>query len=165
MLSPELEESLSKARLALGRAVSGNIVELCKQYLGLLSLRRAELYKLPDRLGLRSRLTLAAETDGDVRRAIRSAIEYTTQERNRTERLLLSFTAVSGYEAVQTLNSEKYLGRDDWELRAGGVACVGSPGQRLSIREATETAGRLRREAYVTKLRTGRMKETPDDSL
>jgi hypothetical protein len=157
MLSPELEDNLSKARLALGRAVSGDVVELCKQYLGLLALCRAELYELPEKLGLKpvSRSKLGAEADDgdDVRKAVRSAIEHTTQERNRTEKLLLSFTAVSGYEAAETLNSEKYLGRDDWELRAGGVACVGSSGPRMSVREATETAGRLRREAHVTKLR------------
>lgn len=153
MLSPELEEKLRKARLALDGAASDNIIELCKQYLGVLSLYRAELYKLPDKLELNP-LSSSSQTRKAIegaRKAVRAAIEHTTVERNRTEMLLLSFTAVSGYEAAATLNSEKYKGRDTWELRAGGVGCVDSPGKRMSVQEAVDTASLLRREAHITK--------------
>lgn len=114
MLSPELEEKLRNARLALDRAASDDIIELCKQYLLLLAFYRAELYKLPDTLELdpRSRSSQTRETIGGTRKAVRAAIERTTQERNQTETLLLSFTAVSGYEAAATLNREKYQGQD-----------------------------------------------------
>ena len=51
MLLPELEvEGTAPARS--DAATSGNIVELCQQYLALLAEYRAELYKLPDTLGI-----------------------------------------------------------------------------------------------------------------
>jgi hypothetical protein len=153
MLSPELEEKLRKARLALDEATSDNIIELCKQYLGLLGLYRAELYKLPDELELDARVGSSQKLEEVVatRKAVRAAIEQTTRERNQTEALLLSFTAVSGYEAAKTLNVVKYKDQDTWELRAGGVGCSGSPGNRMSVQEAVETASLLRREAHIVK--------------
>jgi hypothetical protein len=156
MLSPALEEKLRRARLALDEATSDDIIERCKQYLALLALYRAELYSLPDTLELdpRSASSQMRETIGGARKAVRAAIERTTQERNQTETLLLSFTAVSGYEAAETLNKVKYKGQDTWELRAGGVGCVGSPGNRMSVQEAVETASLLRREAHIAKTAT-----------
>ena len=156
MLSPELEEKLRNARLALDGAASDNVIELCKQYLALLAVSRAELYKLADKLELnpRSRSSRTRETIGDTRKVVRASIEHTTQERNRIEKLLLSFTAVSGYEAAETLNEVKHNGRDNWELRAGGVGCVGSPDKRMSVQEAVETVSLLRREAHTAKTAT-----------
>jgi hypothetical protein len=153
MLSPELEEKLRNARLALDGAVSDNIIELCKQYLTLLAEYRAELYMLPDKLELniRSGTSQTREDVDGARKAVRAAIEHTTQERNRTETLLRSFTAVSGYEAAETFNRGKYQGQDTWELRAGGVGCVDSPGTKMSVQEAVETASLLRREAHIAK--------------
>jgi hypothetical protein len=156
MLSPELEENLRRARLALDGAASDNVIELCKQYLALLAASRAELFKLADRLELnpRSNPSRTRQTIGGTRKAVRASIEHTTQERNRTEKLLLSFTAVSGYEAAETLNEVKHKGQENWELRAGGVGCVGSPDKRMSVQEAAETASRLRREAHAAKAAT-----------
>lgn len=153
MLDLELEEKLREASFALDGATSDNIIELCKQYLVLLGIYRDELYKLPDKLELnpRSSSSQKREDINGARKAVRAAIERTTQERNQTETLLLSFTAVSGYEAVETLNREKYKGQDTWELRAGGVGCVDSPGKRMSVQEAVETASLLRRAAHIAK--------------
>jgi hypothetical protein len=158
MLSPELEEKLRQARLALDGATSDNIIELCKQYLVLLALYRAELYKLPDKLELdaRSRSSSTGQDVSRARKAVRAAIEHTTQERNQTETLLLSFTAVSGYEAVETFNKGKYKGQDSWELRAGGVGCVGDAEKRMSVQEAVEAASLLRREAHIGKKQSWR---------
>lgn len=165
MLLPELEEELRTARLALDRAMSNNIIELCKQYLGLLGVYRAELYKLPDKLELNLRSSSRREDVNCARQAVRAAIEHTTRERNQTETLLLSFTAVSGYEAAETLNRQKYKGQDNWELRAGGVGCVGVPGKRMSIQEAVETASLLRREAHIAKTSNLASANTPRVSL
>jgi hypothetical protein len=84
------------------------------------------------------------------RTTIREAIERTTRERNRTHLLLLSFTTVSGYEAVEIFNQRKYEGHDDWELRASGVKFRGGDDTDLmTIQEAVALAGILRREDYV----------------
>jgi hypothetical protein len=155
MLYPALEERLRNARLALDGAVSENVMALCKQYLGLLAEYRAELYRLPDTLALNLRAktsTAPADVDG-ARKAVRAAIEHTTAERVWAEALILSFTAISGYGAVETFNRQRYMDRDDWKLDAGGVSSRDDAGgrviQRMTIEEAIETAGLLRREEHV----------------
>ena len=154
MLFPELEDKLRHAKHALDWATSDNIIELCKQYLALLAEYRAELYRLPDTLGINQWSgSFLWEDVCSVRKAVRAAIENTTRERNGTEALLLSFTSVSGYEAVETLNGQKYKGYDDWELRAGGVARFSSniAGERMTVLEAVDTAGLLRREEHIAR--------------
>ena len=153
MISPELEERLRRARLALDGAAAENIIELCRQYLAALAECRAELFKLPDRLGISRRSDSSPPQGGDVRAAIRAAIEHATRERHATEALLLSFTSLSGYEAVATFNRQKYQGRDDWELRAGGVArfCGGVACERMTVLDAVETASLLRREEHIAR--------------
>jgi hypothetical protein len=152
MLYPKLEAKLHQARRSLERATSENLIELCKQYLGLLAEYRDEIYKLPGTPGINqwSASPLSSEDIDKTRKAVRLAIENTTQERNRTAALLRSFTAVSGYEAVDTLNRLKYKGHDDWKLKAGGVKFGGgSDGDRMTIQEAVETTSVLRREEYI----------------
>ena len=153
MLRPELEEKLRNARLTLDGVTSDNIIELCKKYLALLDEYRGELYRLPDTLELNHRSRSSSRADVDrTRKAVRAAIEHTTQERNWAEALLLSFIAVSGYGAVETCNRQKYKGRDDWQLSASGASFSdGAGGQRMTILEAVETASRLRREEHVAK--------------
>jgi hypothetical protein len=154
MLLPEFEERRQGARHALDGATSGNVVELCKQYLALLAEYRSELYKLPDTLGIKQWSGACLWEDvGNVRKVVRAAIENVTRERNGTEALLLSFISVSGYEAVKTLNRRKHKGHDDWELRAGGVALYRGDlaGERMTVLEAVALAGLLRREEHVAR--------------
>lgn len=152
MLYPKLEERLHNARAALDEATSENIIELCKQYLVLLADYRTELYKLPDKLNLNQRSgtsSTQADVDG-TRKVVRAAIEHTTLERQWAEALILSFTAISGYGAVETFNRQRYKGHDDWELSAGGVSFRDGAGvQRMPIQEAVETASLLRREEHI----------------
>src|ERR1041384_5285059 len=103
MLFPQLEQQLNQARQALKRASSENIVELCKEYLLLLAQYRGKLYELSETSGIGKRPAPSSplEDIGDTRKAIRAAIENTTRERNSTEMLLVSFTTVSGYQAVE----------------------------------------------------------------
>jgi hypothetical protein len=152
MLCPKLEEKLRHARLALDTATGENIIALCKQYLALLAEYRAELYTLPDTLELnRMSGTSSARADVDgTRKAVRAAIEHMTRERLWVEALLLSFTAISGYGAVETFNRQKYRGHDDWKLSAGGVGFSDAAGvERMTIQESVETASLLRRNEYV----------------
>lgn len=145
MLAPALEEKLSKARLALAGATSESLVELCQQYLALLAQYRSALYTLPATFDLNpSRQT------SEIREIVRAAIEQTTVEREWTEALLRSFTMISGYGAVETFNRQQYKGRDDWQLKAGGVSFRDETGlQKMTVQEAVETASLLRREEHV----------------
>jgi hypothetical protein len=152
MLYPELEEKLHHARHALKGATSENIIELCRQYLAQLAEYRSQLYELQGTAGIRQQFLSSSSPEdvGDKRKAIRAAIENTTQERNRTEMLLLSFTTVSGYEAVEIFNKRKYGGHEDWELRASGVKSRGSSARDpMTIQQAVDTASLLRREDHI----------------
>ena len=150
MLFPQLEEKLRASKQALTTATSENIVEQCKQHLALLAEYRVELYKLQDVPGVRQQSTPSRSGEVPDRETIRAAIETTTQERNTTQVLLLSFTTVSGYEAVEMFNQRSYGGHDDWELRAGGVKFHGGDDSDLmTVQEAVDLASLLRRKDYV----------------
>lgn len=143
------EEKLDHARQALKGATSENIVALCKQYLGLLADYREQLYELANS-GFRQKSASSSSTVDLARKSFRAAIEKTTQERNRTELLLLSITTVSGYEAVEMLNRRNYEGHSDWELRSSGVKSTSNSAQDLmTIQEAVDLASLLRREDHV----------------
>ena len=151
MLYPQLERTLQASKQAVNRATSESIVEQCKQYLALLAEYRTRLYELQGTPGVRQ--DSASPSPPQVvpdRKTIREAIETTTRERNRTQLLLLSFTTVSGYEAVEIFNQRKYEGHDDWELRASGVKFRGGDNNDLmTIQEAVDLAGLLRREDHL----------------
>ena len=151
MLYPQLEQKLHASRQAVNRATSETIVRQCKEYLALLADYRSQLYELQGTPGLNEQSTSASLTEEvPDRKTIREAIESTTRERNKTQLLLLSFTTVSGYEAVEIFNQRKYEGHDDWELRASGVKFRGGDdGDLMTIQEAVDLAGILRREDYV----------------
>ena len=147
-----VNENLLEAEAALNQADSENIIELGRAYLQRLNEYREELYKLrgvPE-INLKQPSPLARELTVQARKAIRSVVEITTRERNQTELLLESFTSLSGYEAIDTFNRLKYKGADNWELGANCVHSKNSAGnEQLTIQEAVETAGLLRREAYI----------------
>jgi hypothetical protein len=151
MVYPQLEEKLNQARNALQRATCENLIDLCKGYLMVLAEYRSKLYEL--QWTSRTRQRFASFTPGDMaltRRTVRAAIENTTKERHETEMLLFSFTKISGYEAVEIFNRQKYEGREDWELRSSGVKSIGvSVSDLMTIQEAVEIASLLRREEYV----------------
>jgi len=144
-----LEEKPHASKQVLNTATSENIIEQCKQHLALLAEYRIELYKLQDLPGVQQSTPFLSGEVPD-REAIRAAIETTTHERNRTQVLLLSFTTVSGYEAVEIFNQRSYEGHDDWELRASGVRFHGGDNSDLmTIQEAVDLASLLRRKDYV----------------
>ena len=151
MLYPQLEQRLQASKDAVNRATSESIVEQCKQYLALLAEYRTQLYEFQRSPGLNQRPASPSlpEVVPD-RKTIREAIETTTRERNRTELLLLSFTTISGYEAVEIFNQRKYEGHDDWELRASGVKFRGGDNNDLmTIQDAVDLASMLRREDHL----------------
>jgi hypothetical protein len=151
MLYPQLEQRLRASKQALNRATSESIVEQCKQYLALLAEYRSQLYELQATPGLNQQSASPSLTEEvPDRKTIREAIERTTRERNRTQLLLLSFTTVSGYEAVEIFNQRKYEGHDDWQLRATGIKFRGGDNSDLmTVQEAVDLASVLRREDHL----------------
>jgi hypothetical protein len=152
MLYPELEERLRQARHALKGATTENIIAFCRRYLALLAEYRIKLYEQKTTAGSSNQSASSSSTEdtSETRKAVRSAIEDTTRERNRFELLLFSLTTVSGYEAVEIFNRQKYEEHDDWELRSGAVKSGGSSGDGvMTIQEAVDIAGLLRREEYI----------------
>ena len=151
MLYPQLEQRLQASKQAVNRATSESIVEQCKQYLALLAEYRGRLFEFQGtRAVTQQPASPSLSEEIPDRKTIRAAIESTTRERHKTQLLLLSFTTVSGYEAVEIFNQRKYEGHDDWELRASGVKFRGGDDTDLmTIQEAVDLAGMLRREDYV----------------
>lgn len=145
-------ENLLQAEQALKKATCDNIIELCEKYLLLLTEYRDELYKFrgTPEINLQQSSSFAREMIEQTRKAIRSAVETTAQERNKTEALLRSFTTISGYDAVKTFNQLEYKGFSEWELRANQVRLkTDVNNEHFTIQEAVETASLLRRKAYI----------------
>lgn len=144
-------EKLLDAEHSLKKATCDNIIELCEKYLQQLNDYREELYKFrgTPEIDLYES-SLSRELVEQTRKAIRTALETTTRERNETESLLQSFTSISGYEAVKTFNRLEYKGFTEWELRANEVRLkTDTNNERMTIAEAVAAASLLRREAYV----------------
>ena len=144
---------MTRAELALSKATSDNIDELCRNYLKLLTEYRDRLYELrgiPEINLKQASSTHGRELVEQTRKAVRAAVEITVRERNATESLLESFTSISGYEAAQTFNQLNYKGFSAWELRAKGIRLKDGAGdEAIPVEEAVNLAGKLRREAYV----------------
>lgn len=148
-----INERLIDAELALSKATSDNIVELCRIYLKLLTEYRDQLYELrgiPEINLKQSSSVLGRELVEQARKAVRAAVEITVRERNATESLLESFTSINGFEAAETFNQLQYKGFSAWELRAKGIRPKDGAGDEpIPVEEAVSLAGQLRREAYV----------------
>ena len=145
-----INEDVLKAELALEKASPDDVVELGKTYLGQLKEYREQLHQLggiPE-ISIAEQSKLGRELIEQSRKAVRSAIEVTTNERNRVESLVESFTLINGWDAAATFNRLKHKDSTDWEL-AGSEVRIATNGERMSVTEAVETAGRLRREAYI----------------
>lgn len=147
-----VNENILNAEIALQQATSENVVQLCRDYLALLSIYRDRLYELrgAPEICLQQPSAIARELVEQTRKAIRTSVEITTKARNEIEFLLKSLTSINGFEAATTFNRLKYQGFDNWEVKAGGLRLKNETGdKRMSIQEAVDTAGRLRREAYI----------------
>jgi hypothetical protein len=152
MINLLINETLLKAEIDLAQADSDNIVELCRNYLQLLGSYRDELYELRNlpEINLNGQSVLGRELIEQSRKAVRAALEITVRERNRTQLLLDSFTTITAYQAAETFNRLKYKGFDNWEMQSTGVRSKNiNDVEFLTISEAVETAGRLRRQAYI----------------
>jgi hypothetical protein len=148
-----VNEKLLAAEAALSRVDNPEmVIVLCREYLGLLHEYRDELGKIGCEgiLSKRHTSSLARELTEQVRRAIRTAIEVTTRERNYAERLLESLTAISGYAAMETFNTLSYKGLTNWEVRSGGVR---ADDQFMTIDESVTAARGLRCAAFASSKR------------
>lgn len=144
-----INEDVASAERDLDKANSENIIEICRENLRILAAYRKQLLGLRDipELNMEMGSALSRELIVQSRNAVRAAIESTVSTQNLTEELLNSFILINGIEAADTFNRLAYRGSDKWELQGGSVT---APGQdKISIADAVETAGQLRREAYA----------------
>ena len=147
-----INENLIKSEHALEQATCDNIIELCQDYLQQLNAYRDELYQLRNipELNLNQQSSINRELIEQSRKAVRAALEFTVREHNKTQSLLDSFTSISGYQATATFNKLKYKGFDNWEMQSSGVRLKDTNNDEfMTIQQAVETAGKLRRGAYV----------------
>jgi hypothetical protein len=145
-----VNENTADAERALKTATSESIVESCREYLKKLAECRTRLYELQgaQELNLKHSSPLAKELILQARKAVLTALQHNVSQINQTE----SFIVISGYEAADIFNQLKYKGSANWEMRPGGLRAADQPeSDPVPIVEAVETAGRLRREAYVAK--------------
>lgn len=145
-----INEDLLKAELALEKASADDVVELAESYLEKLKEYREQLHQLggiPE-INFAQQSRLGRELIEQSRKAVRAAIEVTTSERNRVETLIDSLTLINGWDAAMTFNRLKHKDSADWEL-VGAEVRIASNGERMTVTEAVETAGKLRREAYT----------------
>ena len=126
-----------------------DVVAHAEAYLMLLEEQIARLRDLRGipRNGDAMQSPFAMELVEQIRGAMRSAIEHATNERNRIEALISSFTMVSGWSAVDTFNLLAYRNACDWQL-IGTHVRNSSKGANMSVTDAVMEAKRLRREAY-----------------
>lgn len=146
-----ISEKLTNAKFALNNASTVNILELCEVYLQLLNEYCDDLdqIKSPE-IALYQSSPLARQLNEQTGKAIQIEFELTTRERNKIDSLLKSFTTITGFDAVQTFNQLEYKGFTEWELRANEVRLKNDDnGEKMSVPEAIEIAGILRRKAYV----------------
>lgn len=147
-----VNENLVNAETALRHASDETVVQLCRDYLQLLSKYRDGLYTLrgTPEISVHQTSLLARELVLQTRKAIRRSIETTVKEVNAAEALLKSLTCISGYEAAATFNQLGYRGFYNWEIKAGRIGSPDNTGEQyLSTQEAVAAAGSLRCAAYV----------------
>jgi hypothetical protein len=152
ILSLLINEDVVKAEREFDRATSDNIDQLCREYIAVLDAYRSQLLDLRNipEINYNENSALGRELISQSRTAVKAAIEVTVTAHYFVEALLESFTVISGWAAVETLNRLFYDGSTEWELRSGHIVSRrAEPDASIPIAEGVEVAGRLRREAYV----------------
>jgi hypothetical protein len=145
-----INEDVLKAEIALEHAASDDLIDACRAYLRSLSQYRDQLHQLggiPE-TNLTTQSKLGRELIEQSRKAVRAAVEATVNECNRAESLLESITLISAWDAAETFNRLRYKNSDKWEMSEGRVRISGN-GEQMSVTDAVETAGRLRRDAFA----------------
>jgi len=146
-----INEDVARAERNFDRATSDNIVDLCGEYLTVLSEYRTHLTNLPQipEVNFAEQSSLGRTLAEQSRMAVMAAIGVTETAHDLVEALLRSFTDVNASEAVETFNRLGYSGSNDWKLHGRMVHHGDQSGSSISDSEAIETAKRLRRDAYV----------------
>lgn len=144
-----VNEQLLQAEAKMREGTPDELVSDAQGYLSLLEeyLEKLRNVKGIPRKPAEDESPFARELVEQIRVAVRSAIEHTTNERNRVEALLASFTMVTGWSAVETLNLLAFKAASDWELIGSQVRSV-SRGTRMTLNDAVLEAKRMRRERY-----------------
>lgn len=153
MLNQSLEEKILKTKSAFKAVESGNLIQLCEEYLSLLEQFRNDLYKFQGAAEISLQQTNPAlhEEALGKRREIRLAVMQTIEELNRTTALLNWLTSSNGQKTVETFNHLNYKNHRDWEFRGGIVRFAGgSEADQIVIQKAVEIAVNLRCKEFIS---------------
>lgn len=157
-----INEDVARAERDFEMATSGNIVELCTEYLRVLDHYRQHLLNLQaiPEINFAENSNFVRELSQQSRKAVQATVELTETAHRLIESLLNSFTSINPRAAADTFNRLRFKDSGDWETDGSSVFVQNAPdAEKMGADEAQETAGRLRREAYVD----GRMTFFDDD--
>ena len=152
ILSLLINEEVARAERNFERATSDNIVELCREYLRVLTEYRDQLRGLREipEINCTEQSKLSRELITQSRAAVRATVEVTVTAHNYVDALLRTFTLIDAWDAAETFNRLLYKGSINWEVQGGQIRATDqADGEAMTIQEAVVIAGRLRREAYV----------------
>jgi len=161
-----INEDVARAERNFDQATSDNIVDLCGEYLAVLSEYRKHLMSLPQipEVNFVEQSSLGRTLAEQSRMAVLAAIGVTETAQELVEALLRSLTEVNASGAVETFNRLGYNGSNNWELHDDTLHAGDASGSAIAADEAVETAKRLRREAYVNDRITFLHSSDPDRS-
>jgi hypothetical protein len=152
-----IDHEVLKAEIELEGATAVNVLERAKVYFALLCAFRRQLQAFAHMTGLRPAVRPKGARGDSADRPvdpIATAIEVVESEVVRVDRLIVSFTTISTWEAAQIFNRVRYRGSNEWEAAANEVrTAVGT--ERMPAENAVEAAGMLLREEYAAARRLG----------
>jgi len=148
-----INEDVARAERQFEQATGDNIVELCGEYLRVLSDYRTHLMNLPEipEVNFIEQSSLGRTLAEQSRRAVQAAIDVTETAHDLVGSLLESLTSIDASDAVETFNRLGYNGSHNWTLHGSMVHAGDVSGWSLTQDEAVKRATKLRREAYVTR--------------
>ena len=156
LLNLLIDHEVLRAEIQLEDATAENVLERAKVYFALLCAFRRQLETFAGMSVMREPgpARFAATTTDRPVDPIATAIGVVESEITRVDRLIVSFTTISAWEAAQIFNRVGYRGSTEWEAAANEVrTTIGT--ERIPAENAVEAAGLLLRKEYAASRRLG----------
>ena len=149
-----IDHEVLKAEIELEDATAVDVLERAKVYFALLCAFKRQLQTFAQMSAMRGPGTARSRPAERPVDPIATAIDVVESEIVRVDRLIVSFTTISAWEAAQIFNRVGYRGSSEWEAAANEVrTTIGT--ERMPAENAVEAAGLLLREEYAAARRLG----------